>query len=303
MAAPTTPAEIHEVNTRYHDVAAAGYDAKWAIAFDAGARRQVLGKMAKALGRPPGRWERGLEIGAGTGYFALNLLGAGALGSAVCTDISPGMLAALEANAARLGHTVETVATQAEDLPFADESFDLVFGHAVLHHLPEPALALSEFRRVLRPGGTVVFAGEPSRTGDLIARIPKRAAIALSPAWRGLLRVAPATGHASDEGGEGQLEHVVDQHAFLPGDLRRWARDAGLSSVRVTGEELLANWFGWFNRTLEATAEPAQVPWLWRQYAYRGYLALQAVDRRLLEPTLPAPVFYNLMLAAEKPAD
>ena len=66
------------------------------------------------------------------------------------------------------------------------------------------------------------------------------------------------------------------------------------------GEELLANWFGWTNRTLEATAVPETVPWGWRQYAYRGYLVLQEVDRRLLESHLPPAVFYNLMLAAHK---
>jgi hypothetical protein len=70
--------------------------------------------------------------------------------------------------------------------------------------------------------------------------------------------------------------------------------------VRVRGEELLANWFGWANRTLEATAEPGQIPWLWIQYAYRGYLALQAVDRTLLESRLPPAVFYNLMIAARR---
>jgi hypothetical protein len=69
----------------------------------------------------------------------------------------------------------------------------------------------------------------------------------------------------------------------------------------VQGEELLANWFGWFNRTVEATAEQADIPWLWRQYAFRGYLALQAVDRVLLEPRLPAAIFYNLLLTARRP--
>ena len=49
---------------------------------------------------------------------------------------------------------------------------------------------------------------------------------------------------------------------------------------------------------LEATAEPDEVPWFWRQYAYRGYLLLQQVDRVLLEPRLPSGVFYNLMLSA-----
>jgi hypothetical protein len=94
----------------------------------------------------------------------------------------------------------------------------------------------------------------------------------------------------------------VDVHAFAPGELRRAAHDAGLRGVRVTGEELLANWFGWANRTLEASADPEQVPWLWRQYAYHGYVLLQALDGRVLEARLPAAVFYNLMVCARKPA-
>ena len=63
-------------------------------------------------------------------------------------------------------------------------------------------------------------------------------------------------------------------------------------------EHLLANWFGWTNRTLEATADPFDVPWAWRQYAYRGYLLFQELDRRLLESRLPPAIFYNLMIAA-----
>jgi hypothetical protein len=89
-------------------------------------------------------------------------------------------------------------------------------------------------------------------------------------------------------------------HAFAPGELADAARSAGLRDVRVCGEELLANWFGWTNRTLEATAVPEQVPWMWRQYAYRGYLMLQEVDRRVLEGRLPAALFYNLMITARK---
>ena len=73
---------------------------------------------------------------------------------------------------------------------------------------------------------------------------------------------------------------------------------SGFSDIRVRGEELLANWFGWFNRSLEASANPDDVPMLWRQYAFHGYLLLQRVDQRLLEPRLPPAIFYNLLLAA-----
>src|SRR3982750_4722685 len=122
MPAPAsaTADDIRSVNARYHDGAAAGYDAKWGIDYGEVGRGQVLGKLRKALGGEVGRFGRGLEIGAGTGYFALNLLQAGVLADAVCTDISPGMLRALEANAARLGVSAETAACDAEDLPFED---------------------------------------------------------------------------------------------------------------------------------------------------------------------------------------
>jgi hypothetical protein len=43
------------------------------------------------------------------------------------------------------------------------------------------------------------------------------------------------------------------------------------------------------------------VPWAWRQYAYRGYLMLQGLDRRLLESRLPPAIFYNLLICARKP--
>ncbi len=89
-------------------------------------------------------------------------------------------------------------------------------------------------------------------------------------------------------------------HAFVPADLSRHAADAGFADVRVRGEELLANWFGWFNRSLEASADPRDIPWGWIQYAYRGYILLQAVDRRVLEPRLAPHLFYNLMVAARK---
>jgi ubiquinone/menaquinone biosynthesis C-methylase UbiE len=301
MAAPAAPDEILEVNRRYHDVAAHDYDAKWGISFGEIGRHQVMGKVRKLLGERPGPFPRALEIGAGTGYFSLNLMQEGVIAAATCTDISPGMLETLERNAAAIGLDVETAACDAAELPFEDESFDLVLGHAVLHHLPDLERAFAEFERVLTPGGTLFFAGEPSRHGDRIAAIPKRAAIRLAPAWRRMMRAAPAP--ASDDGGEDHaLEAVVDVHAFVPGDLEEHAKAAGFDPVKVQGEELLANWFGWFNRTLEATADPADIPRGWIMYAYRGYLALQAVDRRLLEPRLAPHLFYNLMLAARKPS-
>jgi SAM-dependent methyltransferase len=303
MEALRSADEIRDVNTRYHDVAAAGYDSKWGIDFGAVGREQVVGKLRKLLGSELDRgFSRALEIGAGTGYFSLNLLQAGVVGEATCIDISPGMVAALAENAQRLGLEVRTARADAGSLPFGGESFDLVLGHAVLHHLPDLARVFAEMHRVLRPGGRIAFAGEPSRFGDRLASVPKRGANALAPAWRALLRARRAVGDNGDgaEIVDHALEGCVDIHAFSPGDLAAYPRRAGFTQVSVRGEELVANLFGWFNRALEATADPAGVPMFWRQYAYHGYLMLQRLDERVLEPRLPASIFYNLLLTARK---
>src|SRR5919206_4273629 len=181
MAAPAKAEDILEVNRRYHDVAADEYDGKWGISFGDIGRQQVLGKVTKLLGPTPGPFARSLEIGAGTGYFSLNLMHDGVIAAATCTDISPGMLETLEGNARTLGLEVDTAACDAAELPFEDESFDLVLGHAVLHHLPDLDRCFAEFARVLKPGGTLFFAGEPSRSGDRLARVPKQAALRLAP--------------------------------------------------------------------------------------------------------------------------
>jgi SAM-dependent methyltransferase len=296
-----TPAEIRDANTRYHDAAADEYDAKWGIDFGALGQEQVRSKLAKALGgEPAAPFSDALEIGAGTGYFTLNLLQLGLIGRATATDISPGMLSTLSRSAAELGVEVQTAATDAETLPFEDESFDLVFGHAILHHIPNLERAFAEFDRVLRPGGTLAFCGEPSRYGDRLAAIPKRAGAIAAPAWRLLVGASPASWVATGElDHDHGLEAVVDVHAFTPDELREIAHGAGFERVRLRGEELVANAYGWLLRTLESTAD--DVPFGWRHFAYRSYMALQRVDTSLLEPRLPAELFYNLVLSARKP--
>jgi ubiquinone/menaquinone biosynthesis C-methylase UbiE len=308
------PDRIREVNTRYHDAAARDYDSKWAIDYGETGQRQVEMKLSKALGGEPGRYQRSLEIGAGTGYFTINLLRAGVISEATAIDISSGMLDVLAATAGRLGLEVETVQADAERLPFEDDSFDLVLGHAVLHHLPDLETAFAEFARVLAPGGTVVFMGEPSRNGDAIAWTPKRLGGLAAPVWRRLMGAEARNGAVGPTGTaepttqpervheDNQLERFVDVHTFNPGTLRKLTVDAGLVDVRVAGEELLANAYGWWLRALEAGSDPFRVPRAWHRFAFRSYLALQWLDGTLMEPRLPAGIFYNLLLSARKPA-
>jgi ubiquinone/menaquinone biosynthesis C-methylase UbiE len=304
-ASPTaTPEHIKDVNTRYHDAAAEEYDAKWGIDFGDVGQEQVRLKLVKALGGIGGRaFGDALEIGSGTGYFSLNLVQLGVIERLTATDISPGMLKRLASTATALGvEDVTTVSTEAEALPFEDESFDLVFGHAVLHHIPDLDTAFAEFRRVLRPGGVIAFAGEPSRYGDMLAALPKRTGMLVAPAWRRLIGARRRAVAETEQSHGHALEGEVDVHAFAPADLRRLLRDGGFEDRRVGGEELLANAWGWGLRTVEASAEPESVSLRWRRFAFRSYIALQKLDTRLLEPHLPAELFYNLLVSGRKPA-
>ena len=152
-------------------------------------------------------------------------------------------------------------------------------------------------RACSRPAARSLFAGEPSRYGDRLAGVPKRAAAALAPVWRRAVgaRPAPARGGRGAGGGAGG---AVDVHAFAPAELAHAAQERGSAGRARRGEELLANWFGWTNRTLEATAEPARRAVGVAPVRLPRLSAAAGLDRRLLEPRLPPAIFYNLMLTA-----
>ena len=96
-----------------------------------------------------------LEVGCGIATDGLQFLRAGARYTGL--DQSP-----LALELARRRFELEGVAAEdlvqstAVDLPFEDESFDLVFSHGVIHHIANTEGVVAEFERVLRPGGTVL---------------------------------------------------------------------------------------------------------------------------------------------------
>jgi SAM-dependent methyltransferase len=108
----------------------------------------------RALGDLTGR--RVLDLGCGYGETSVYLALLGARVDAV--DISPRMLEVARQLAERHGvaDRIAFHAAPGEQLPFADESFDAVFGHDVLHHL-DLDRAGAEVHRVLVPGGRAVF--------------------------------------------------------------------------------------------------------------------------------------------------
>lgn len=90
-----------------------------------------------------------IELGCGTGQFARSVLDEAPNVDYVATDLSPAMVEATRA----LGVTAEMA--PADDLPFADGSFDGAVAAWMLYHVPDLDGALGEVRRVLRDGGTL----------------------------------------------------------------------------------------------------------------------------------------------------
>jgi ubiquinone/menaquinone biosynthesis C-methylase UbiE len=95
-----------------------------------------------------------LDYGCGHGMAAVVLARRGAQVTAF--DLSPGYLVEAQARARANGVAVAFVQADGHHLPFADASFDGIWGNAVLHHL-DLHVAARELFRVLRPGGRAVF--------------------------------------------------------------------------------------------------------------------------------------------------
>ncbi|MFF0271055.1 class I SAM-dependent methyltransferase [Kribbella sp. NPDC004536] len=98
-----------------------------------------------------GRGEDVLDVACGTGNAALRAAAAG--GKVVGVDLTPELFPAGRALAAEAGVEVEWVEGDAEELPWADESFDVVLSTFGVMFTPRHAVAARELVRVLRPGG------------------------------------------------------------------------------------------------------------------------------------------------------
>lgn len=116
-----------------------------------------------------------LECGTGTGRFWDNQQTPRSM-SITLSDLSPGMVAAAVERARTNGfEQVDGRECDVQDLPFDDDSFDIVVANHMLYHVPDPDRALAEMARVLRPGGTLLAAtngyGHMRQMNEAIAEV------------------------------------------------------------------------------------------------------------------------------------
>ena len=140
-----------------------------------GERRGMAARRAHLLRDARGRV---LEIGAGTG---LNLAHYPAdLDELVLTEPVAAMASGLHRRVAALRPEASVVEASADALPFGDAHFDTVVSTLVLCTVPDTQAAVAEIRRVLRPGGRLLFIEHVLAESPRLARWQRR----LAPAWR-----------------------------------------------------------------------------------------------------------------------
>jgi ubiquinone/menaquinone biosynthesis C-methylase UbiE len=107
--------------------------------------------MREVMGFDQFAGKRLLEVGCGMGTDLLQFARGGAKVTGI--DLTPRSIEISRHHLKLYGQRGDFAITDAEKLPFADESFDVVYSNGVLHHTPDTAGAIREIYRVLRPGG------------------------------------------------------------------------------------------------------------------------------------------------------
>lgn len=149
----TTRLERDDLKTRVQSQFGAAAD-DYATS-DIHARGESLAALLE-VARPEPDWTV-LDVAAGAGHTAFAL--APHVSRAVAVDLTEAMVRkTLELAAARALRNVRGARADAEGLPFAAASFDAVACRLAFHHFPNPGQALQEFRRVLKPGGSLALA-------------------------------------------------------------------------------------------------------------------------------------------------
>ena len=188
-----------------------------------------------AAGFESARGLRVLEIGCGLGTDGAQFAQAGADYTGV--DLTEAAVELARKRFELFGLPGRFLTADAEKLDFADESFDLVYSHGVLHHTPDTESAVREIHRVLRAGGraVVMLYHRDSYNYRVNIRLLRRAGARLLKYDRGLKLVHRLTGEPVDSLREHARHIKEDAESYLaPGEfLNRHTDGAGNPLARV----------------------------------------------------------------------
>ncbi len=194
-----TDAQGIQGSNAYFAQVAGQWDAMRSGYFTEHMRDAAIARVAALPGVPLDAQAVVADVGTGTGFVAAGL--AARVGKVLGFDASPAMLEVARKNLAGLPN-VELRQSAGDQLPLPDQALDAVFANMYLHHAPDPARAIRELARVLKPGGALCITDLDTHTHT----------------W--------------------QREQMADLWlGFDREDIRRWFAAAGLKDVEVTCAE------------------------------------------------------------------
>jgi ubiquinone/menaquinone biosynthesis C-methylase UbiE len=183
----------------------------------------------------PRAGERILEIGPGIGIHALPVAATLGPGALEVLDIQHAMLGGLMRRAERRGiRNIVPTQGDAQELPFADHTFDGAYIMTALGEVPDANRALKELRRVLKPGGRLII-GEFFLDPDFVTpRALRRDLVRAGFAFRKQLGVMPVY-LARFEIHQELARHIAQSNGQLWCAEQAAAADAGRAADRTTG--------------------------------------------------------------------
>ena len=183
-----------------------------------------------------------LEIGVGLGTDFVRFARAGAKVTGI--DLTEAAAALVRRRLELEGLSGDVRAADAEALPFADGSFDLVYSWGVLHHTPDTERALAEVRRVLNPGGEARIMLYSRRSWFALGVWGKTALLRGRP-WRSFTDVLAE--HVESPGTKAYTKGELDQLFRSFSDVR-YRRFVTPYDERVAGPltRLVGDRLGWF---------------------------------------------------------